>query len=117
MSLASVVRIPSSLEKWQKLDHNDPLAQMHSKFWGKGMAKEEEARRAQQQSTSNPREMGDDGDGADESEDDGNTAYILELNNEAFELDKILIRVSVFALGKISIEPARPNTPGSTTRK
>jgi hypothetical protein len=46
--------------------------------------------------------MGDDGDGADESEDDGNTAYILELNNPAFSLDNILIRVSVFVLGKIS---------------
>jgi hypothetical protein len=80
-SLASVVTIPSLLKKWRKLEANESLAQFHSKFWGKGMAKEEEARRIQhqQQSTSNPREMGDDGDGADESEDDGNTAYILEL--------------------------------------
>jgi hypothetical protein len=101
-SLASVVTIPSYSKKWRKLDHNDPLAQLHSKFWGKGMAKEEEARRVQQQSTFNPREMDDDGNGADESEDDGKTAYILKLNNRAFNLSKILIRVSVFVLGNIS---------------
>jgi hypothetical protein len=126
--LASAVSIPGYLKKWQKLDHSDPLAQLHSKFWGKVMAKdsEEEARRVERQSTHNLREIGDDGDeskgnepvgagkskgdgaderedgGADESEDDDKHGYILGINNNLISMKNILVRVSVFTLGEMS---------------
>jgi hypothetical protein len=63
-SLDSIISNTECIGKWWKFQDSEPLAQLHAKFWGKDLAMEEEAWRAEQQhqSTSNP--------GDDESEDD-----------------------------------------------
>jgi hypothetical protein len=42
-----VVTIPNRLERWKMLDVDEPLSQLHSRFWGTSMVDEEEAWRAQ----------------------------------------------------------------------
>ena len=97
-SLDSIVYIPPYLKEWPKLDHSDELAQLHSKFWGKDMAEEDEVRRVDQYSTSDPNEGEDD----ESKGDDRKTGYILEINNDVLLLKKILIRVSALTLSEIS---------------
>ena len=53
-SLDSVETFLNLSKRWTKLCDDQPLAQLHAKFWGKSMAEEEEAWRARQHSTSNP---------------------------------------------------------------
>jgi hypothetical protein len=110
-TLASVVSIPEFLEKWEKVDDDYPLAQLHSKFWGTSMQEEEDAWRAKERLTPTP---SDDnrkpnekpGNGTDESEDDDDDiipgCYVLDINNDGIEFKSIWVRVSVFLLGKLS---------------
>jgi translation initiation factor RLI1 len=105
--LSSIVYVPSYLEQFQKLDSGDLLAQLHSKFWGTGMAENEQvrgvARGVGQQSTSNLSKGEDDGKEDDEErEDDGKTGFVLEIDNNAIYMDKIFVRVSEFTSGKNS---------------
>jgi|ERR1700722_9405232 len=39
--LASVVHLPKYLTQWPLLEEDKPLAQLHAKFWGKDMDKEQ----------------------------------------------------------------------------
>jgi hypothetical protein len=131
-SLASVVDI-RDVGKWEFLPDHRPLAMLHAAFWGKGIT--EDQGYVERRSTSNPREIGDDtdeskGDGADEiedgdademvedddvdkieddeeSEDDGKTGYVLEIDNDAIYMDKIFVRVSVFTSGEKALS-SRP---------
>jgi hypothetical protein len=95
-SLASVVSIPERLGGWQRLDDKERLGELHAKFWGK-MSEEETTWRAQHQPTSDTRETED-----DESEDDGEAGYILKFENDAINMDEILVRVSVFKTDEVS---------------
>jgi hypothetical protein len=47
-SLTSVVSVPEHVKKWERIDDHDPLAQLHSRFWGTSMREEEEAWRAKE---------------------------------------------------------------------
>jgi hypothetical protein len=110
-SLAFVVDI-RGVETWKILGDHEPLAMLHAAFWGKSIA--EDPGYAKRRSTSNPREIGngadvseyDDADkveDGEEGDDDGKTAYVLEINNPNIYIKKILVRVSVFKLGEISV--------------
>jgi len=44
LDLASVVRVTTHLPKWIPLDDDEPLALLHSKFWGKSLTCEEPLR-------------------------------------------------------------------------
>jgi hypothetical protein len=95
-SLASIISNPECIGKWWKFPDCHPLAELHAKFWGKDLAKEEEAWRAEQQhqSTSNP--------GDDESEDDDEITsgcYVLDISNKGLRIKNIWVRVSAFTTG------------------
>jgi hypothetical protein len=101
-SLTSVVSIPEFLEKWKRVADHNPLAQLHSRFWGTSMQEEEEAWRA-----NNRKPNENVGNGIDESEDDEDDdiipgCYVLDINNDAICIKRIWVRVSVFLLGKTS---------------
>ena len=99
-SLASVVSIPEGLEQWRLCD-DKLLGKLHAKCWGKSMAEEEEAWRAEQQSTSGP---GDNNQSEDESEDDDiiSGCYVLDFDT-GYSIRRLWVRVSVFTLGEISM--------------
>ena len=92
-SLDSVV-FPDQIDRWTKLCDNQPLAQLHIKFWGKSMAEEEEAWCARQHSTSNLSNS--------ENDDIQPGCYVLNIDNDAIKMQSIWVRVSEFRLGKIS---------------
>ena len=92
-SLDSVV-FPERIDRWTKLCDNQPLAQLHVKFWGKSMAEEEEAWHARQHSTSNLSNS--------ENDDIQPGCYVLNINNDAIKMRSIWVWVSEFRLGKIS---------------
>lgn len=95
-SLTSVVSIPEFLEKWERVADHNPLAQLHSRFWGTSMQEEEEAWRA------NNRKPNENlGNGIDESDDDDIIpgCYVLDINNDAIWIKSIWVRVSVFLIG------------------
>ena len=113
-SLISVVSVPEFLKKWERIDDHDPLAHLHSRFWGTSMQEEEEAWRAQERlspapSNNNPKpnEKLGNSPGTDESEDDDDDdiipgCYALDINNDAISIKSLWVRVSVFLLGKMS---------------
>jgi hypothetical protein len=88
-SLASVVFIPERLGKWQRLDDSEPLAQLHKTFWGKSMPIAEEELRVEKPLASNPSES-----------DSTETGYVLDIDNQAINIKRIWVRVSVFTLDK-----------------
>jgi hypothetical protein len=94
-SLASVVFVPGRLEKWQRLDDSEPilepLAQLHKTFWGKSMPIAEEELRVEKPLASNPSES-----------DSTETGYVLDIDNQAINIKRIWVRVSVFTLDKFS---------------
>jgi hypothetical protein len=100
-SLASVVTIEKELIQWTRVHDNQPLAKLHAKFWGRPIP-EEEARHVQQQSTSHPSESNDDDTDADEDE-DIKTGYVLEIDNDAINIQRIWVRVSGFPRMKLEL--------------
>ena len=90
-SLASVVVIPKRhMEGWKRLDNSELLAELHAKFWGKGM----------------PEEDGWRDDNTTESEDDDIRpgCRVLDIDNKAItQMKKIWVRVSVFLIGEGSV--------------
>ena len=95
-SLASIISNPECIGKWWKFQDSLPLAQLHTKFWGKDLAIEEEAWRAGQQ-----QQMASDR-GDDESEDDDEITsgcYVLDIDNNGISPKRVWIRVSAFTTG------------------
>jgi hypothetical protein len=94
-SLSSVVELPEG-ENWSILGNNQPLVELHSKFWGKGMG----------QSTSNlgkgkSKNKDDINEGDSENNDlDSAAGYVLNVENKAIRIKgkNILVRVSEFLL-------------------
>lgn len=99
-SLSSVVELPEG-ENWSILGNNQPLVELHSKFWGKGMG---DAAKDLAQSTSNL------GKGKSKNKDDINegknndldsaAGYVLNVENKAIRIKgkNIFVRVSEFLL-------------------
>ena len=97
-SLDSIISNPECIGKWWKFRDSQPLAQLHTKFWGKDLSKEEEAWRAEQQQLMTP-DVGD-----DESEDDDDITsgcYVLDIDNDGISIDRIWVRVSAFTWVKL----------------
>jgi hypothetical protein len=101
---ASVLKIPRHSEEWRKLPSEDPMAQLHAKFWGVSLAPEVETWRNEQQSTSDHSDEISGGD-IDEDEDDDIIpgCCILNLNSDAIEYERIWVRVSVFRFDETGI--------------
>jgi hypothetical protein len=110
-SLTPVVSVPQYEKKWERLDDH-PLVQLHSRFWGTSMQEEEEAWRAKEGLTAAPGSSDNNrkpnekpGNGTDKSEDDGDITpgcYVLDINNDAINIKRLWVSVSVFLLGKMS---------------
>jgi hypothetical protein len=97
-SLDSIISNPECIGKWWKFRDGQPLAQLHTKFWGKDLSKEEEAWRAEQQQPMTPDV------GGDESEDDDDITsgcYVLDIDNDGISIDRIWVRVSAFTWVKL----------------
>ncbi len=105
-SLSSVVDYERVKEfGWRKLDENDPLTQLHAKFWGQGLVKGVKAKEPPTQAmlTSDPSndsqkldEMVNATDECDLEDDDITTdCFGLEIGSKAFKINKIRVRVSI----------------------
>jgi hypothetical protein len=126
-SLDSIVSFPKRIQRWDKLEDDEELVELHAKFWGKEMVQEEASGQTSDLSErevldvdesikdDTDERMEDDTDEGmdddtdermeddnDESiEDDIKTGYVLVLDNEAFPNKKIWVRVSAFTQGEI----------------
>ena len=59
LDLASVVFITTRHQKWKPLQDDEPLALLHSKFWGKSLIFEDPPRRNQPHASPHGSELGD----------------------------------------------------------
>ena len=92
-SLASIVVIPEEDFRGWRLNSSEPLVRLHAKFWGRGMPEDDEWR------DYDPTE-------SEFCEDDEIKpgCRVLDIDNEAIvELKEIWVRVSVFTIGKSSV--------------
>ena len=118
-SLASLVSFPKRMQRWDKLEDDDKLVKLHTKFWGKGMVQEDES---SQTSDLGKRENLDidesmEVDTSENIEDDAKNGYVLVLDNKAFRHERIWVRVSAYTGRNWHCihELGRPTISGSTT--
>jgi len=98
--LASVVRLPKYLTQWPLLEEDEPLAQLHAKFWGKDMADEEQRWRLSQptigviEGQDHDETMDTDSefsDGEEEPEKAIPGCYVLDIDVEGLEVSSLWI--------------------------
>jgi hypothetical protein len=90
-SLASVVVIPKQhVEEWRMLDSYELLAQLHAKFWGRGMPEDDA--------------WCDDDPTESEDDDIKPGCHVLDIDNGAITgMKEIWVRVSVFSVDESSV--------------
>jgi len=93
---ASVVRVIDRLEQWSKVVVDEPLAQMHAKFWGKSMEDEEREWRNTPLTPAIGGELEGDERMDVEVDDVSDTTipgcYVLNIDVDGLEFSKIWIR-------------------------
>src|SRR5687767_10427486 len=88
--LASVVQIPPRMEMWPKVVDTELFAQLHTKFWGKSMA-DEEQKSLEGQDVDDP--MVEDQDETIDADDDFIPGcYALDIDIQGLPLSRIWIR-------------------------
>jgi hypothetical protein len=99
LDLASVVRLTDRLPEWTLLENDEPLALLHSKFWGKSLIFEEPPQRnSQPHASPHGSELGDEAQCMDVDDDDDDDddvipgPSILNIGVDRLPFSKIFIR-------------------------